>query len=239
MSRGIWVLGAGLAVVGTGFVFSVVQTNRLSEQVRDLQRKAGEARVQVAAGEPRPAADGSEAADRLREELNRLRARMDAAEHAAAGTPPATAAGTPAGGVDAETVDRVLKEQKALQQKQKAAKKAAQAAQKPAKRMASRVKTLQLDAAQAESVKPVFEEYDRQYAALGDKRKQTPKTDRAAVEQEIVQLRRSAFEQMRPYLNGDQIAKADYYFNAPRQTSGSNAGERIPQATAASGTAPR
>ena len=69
MSRGIWVLGAGLAVVGTGFVFSVVQTNRLSEQVRDLQRKAGEARVQVAAGEPRPAADGSEAADRLREDM--------------------------------------------------------------------------------------------------------------------------------------------------------------------------
>lgn len=241
MSKGMWLLGAGLAVVGTGFAFSVVHASRLSEQVQELERKVRDQGTLIAkAGQDRHAtAEGTDETKRLWEELESLRTRLNTAERSTASADRPAETGATASTIDAEIVDRVLKEQKVLQQKQKADKKAAKAAQKPAKRMASRTKSLQLTDVQAESVKPVFEEYDQQSKVLSDKRKKTPKNDRSAVDQEIVQLRRATFDRMRPYLTEAQVSKADYYFNAPRQTGGAHAGERVADTTASGTPVPR
>lgn len=231
MNRKTMALVAALAVLGTGFGFAVTRTSALQGEVDVQERRLAALERRPAAEVPAPPEAGTDGVRALREQVDRLAARLDrlsgrpaeaSASAASDGTGEVIAA---ADGDFDRALDRALEARKALKKEAKAKAKAERKATQPerdkARRLADFTRRFGLDPTQARGLQPILEDHHAQLTALYDRLKKAPEAEKPLLRQEIISLRQTAQDRYRMYLNPDQIARMEkYYADANRSLLG-------------------
>ena len=241
MSRSIWILGAGLGVVGVGFVFAASQASDLRAQVRDLDRRLRSAEKTSAprTAEGPDAAELSRRVEQVHDEVGKIIDRLNRMEKrsapAATGKEGAEVALTGSSRTDGvspgllsiltpdnqqllmEAVNLTL-DQRREQERQRWREREKQ------QRLEWTGRRLGLTTAQGENVNPILQEYLVQYEELRGRRDSASGADRAAIEQQITDLRQATAEKVRPYLNADQLPKLESFVNPDDRRRGDRGG---------------
>ena len=222
---------AALAVMGTGFGFAILRTSSLQKQVVEQERRlAGLERGAAADSSAEKLASARDEIRDLRGQVERLSGRVDRASGRAA----QAAASAPAGDGSAlvsvdpqnqteleEALDSVLEDRKARDKQAKAERDAQRKAERDAarperdkaRRLSDFTRRFGLDASQARSLQPILEDHHAQLTPLMDRLQKAPEAEKPLIKQQIVALRQTAQDRYRAYMNPDQIARMERYYD--------------------------
>ena len=236
MPKATWILGAGLGVVGVGFVFAAVQSSELQTRVRDLEgrlRSVGQTAA-ATAGETGGDPELARQIRQLNDEVGRIHDRLKAmegrgepasvasAKGAESGTGGASGgtAETGSGGASSELEKLLTPESRvllmeavgqAMDERMKKMREGWREREQTA-RWDSVSKRLELNPAQAEMIQPIFAEHFKQLDVLRDKRRDAPEADRAVIDAEIAELRATTQAKVKTYMTTDQVPKLEQLF---------------------------